>query len=267
MESSATNAKVEPTEGANDLPKKPWHSSWEDLAKELEVSPQSGLSPPEVKKRRRMFGPNRIRRAQRKSPWVILVDQFKNLIVLLLAAAAALSLLFGHWWEGISIIVALAINILIGFFTEWKAVRSIEALQEMSRVSAKVLRDGNVRKVSAHEVVPGDVLVLERGDIVSADTRLFETEKLEADESALTGESVPVSKTVAPLDEELPLAERSNMLFKGTSLTRGAGRGIVVATGMTTELGRISELAEGAQEEVTPLEKRLDSLGGSRRRR
>jgi Ca2+-transporting ATPase len=192
---------------------------------------------------------------------VIFVNQFKNLIVLMLTAATALAFAFGQWLEGISIAVAIAINAIIGFLTEWNAVRSMEALQRMSRVSAKVRRDGQIQEVLSEQLVPGDIVLVEGGDIVSADLRLLEASRLQADESALTGESVPVQKTIDPLDADTPLAERINILFKGTAVTGGSGEGVVVATGMKTELGRISSLAEEAEEEETPLERRLNRLG------
>jgi Ca2+-transporting ATPase len=192
---------------------------------------------------------------------MILVEQLKNLIVLMLAVAAAIAFGFGQWLEGISIVVAITINGAIGFFTELKAVRSMEALQEMSRVSAKVRRDGRVQEIPAEEVVPGDLVVLEAGDIVSADLRLIEASRLMADESALTGESVPVRKSIDPIQDDVSLADRKNMIFKGTALTGGSGQGVVVATGMDTELGQIASLAEAAEEEETPLEKKLNRLG------
>jgi P-type Ca2+ transporter type 2C len=137
----------------------------------------------------------------------------------------------------------------------------MEALREMTQVDSRVKREGKTQKISADELVPGDIVLIEGGDIVTADLRLLEASKLQANESALTGESEPVSKQVDDLDEDKPLAERNNMLFKGTSVTRGSGEGIVVFTGMDTELGQISELVSEAEEEKTPLEKNLDKLG------
>jgi P-type Ca2+ transporter type 2C len=192
----------------------------------------------------------------------ILVDQFESLIVLLLVLAAILSFSFGEWMQGLAIVVVIMVNGAIGFFTELNAVRSMEALQQMSRVNAKVRRKGQVEKIPAEDLVPGDIVVVEAGDIVPADLRLFEANKMQADESALTGESVPVSKHTDPTEEDVPLAERTNMLLKGTSLTGGSGHGVVVTTGMKTELGKISEMTEEAEEEEeTPLEKRLNRLG------
>ena len=239
----------------------PWTKSWKDVAQRLEVSIDQGLDPQEVEQRRERYGPNRLRSAGRKSAWQILLEQFKSLIVGLLAVAAVLSFAFGDWVEGIAVVVVILINALIGFVTEYRAVRSMEALQELGSVDAKVRRQGQPHQVSAEALVPGDVVLVDGGDVVTADLRLVEASKLQANESALTGESVPVSKQVDSLEEDVPLAERANMLFKGTAVTRGTGEGIVVATGMETELGQISSLVQEAEEEVTPLEQRLDQLG------
>jgi Ca2+-transporting ATPase len=243
------------------IPDKPWSLSWQEVLKDLNVSGEKGLEEAEATRRRRQYGPNVLREAKKKSGWLILANQFKSLMTGLLTVATALSFLFGDWVEGVTIAVVIFINAVIGFFTELKAVRSMEALYRLSRVDAKVRRNGEVREIPAGELVPGDILVFEGGDIVTADLRLIKASKLQADESSLTGESLPVSKNVEPLREEVPLAERKNILFKGTGITRGSGEGVVIATGMETELGRISSLVEEAKEESTPLEKRLDQLG------
>ncbi len=236
-------------------------SSKDEILQTLGVSRKKGLSADQVGSRRREYGPNRLREAEKISIWKVLANQFKSLIVLLLVLAAGVSFIFGEWVEGIAIAVVIAINTCIGFFTEIRAVRSMEALRKMGRVSAKVRRDGKVKEVPAEELVPGDIVILESGDIITADLRLLQASKLQCDESALTGESVPVSKGTDPLEEETPLAERTNMAFKGTAVTRGSGEGVVIATGMDTELGEISALVEEAEEEITPLEERLAQLG------
>lgn len=238
-----------------------WAHPYEDVLGELNVSPERGLKPQEARTRRLQYGPNTLREAKRKSLLVILVDQFKSLMILLLGVAAIVSFLFGDWIEGIAIAAVIIINAAIGFLTELGATRSMEALRQMTKVSTKVRRDGQVQEISADRLVPGDIVVMEGGDIISADLRIIEASKLQADESALTGESVPVSKHRKPLEADVLLADRKNMLFKGTAVTRGSGAGVVVSTGMNTEIGRISALVEEAQEEQTPLEKRLDQLG------
>jgi Ca2+-transporting ATPase len=240
---------------------KPWTCPRQEILEDLGVDTDKGLNDTTIKKRRQQYGPNRLREAKRRSAWQILIDQFKGLVVLLLVAAATVSFIFGEWIDGIAIMAVVIINGAIGFFTELKAVRSMEALKELGSVTTKVRRNGQVKEIPAEELVPGDLVVVEGGDIISADLRLLEASKLQANESALTGESVPVSKQVEPIGENVPLAERSNMLFKGTAVTRGAGEGVVVAIGMETELGEISSLVEEAEGEETPLEKRLDQLG------
>jgi Ca2+-transporting ATPase len=184
---------------------------------------------------------------QKVSAWTILANQFKSLLVLLLAIATVLSLIFGDLIEGIAIAAVILINAAIGFFTELRAVRSMEALQKLGNVRAKVIRGGELQEIPAQNIVPGDVLTFEGGDVVTADVRLFEASKLQADEAALTGESIPTGKESDPVPEDAPLAERRPLLFKGTSITRGSGKGIVIATGMDTELGKISTLVEDAE--------------------
>ena len=234
----------------------------EQVLEDFGVAPDAGLSGAEVRRRRHTFGPNRLRAARRKDIWTILLAQFDSVIVYLLAAAAALSLSFGQWTEGAAILVVLVINTAIGFTSELKAVRSIEALRRLSKVQARVRRDGRTEAIPAEEIVPGDVVLLESGDVVSADVRLVETTNFQCNESTLTGESVPVTKGVDVVPPSAPLGERRNMAFKGTAVTRGSGVGVTVATGMATEFGKIAALAERAEAEVSPLEKRLDRLGG-----
>ena len=246
------------TEKAVDLA---WHRDAGEVLEALDVSLDQGLSESEVQQRRERYGENRLRDTETKSALQIFIEQFKSLIVGLLAAAAILSFAFGEWVEGIAIAVVILLQALIGFVTELRAVRSMEALQALSSVNAKVRRDGQVQEIHAEELVPGDVVILQGGDVITADLRLAEASKLQVDESALTGESVPVAKQVSPVEEETPLAERTSMAYKGTAVTRGAGEGVVVATGMSTELGEISTLVAEAEEEATPLEERLEQLG------
>lgn len=227
---------------------------------ELDTHPEDGLSPAEVRKRRRQYGANQLRKARKRSALEIFAGQFTSPIIWLLAAAAVVSFLLGEVLQGAAILVALAVNAAIGFVTELKAVRSIEALRELGGRTAKVRRGGQVKEVPAEQLVPGDLVLLEAGDIVSADLRLIESNALQCDESALTGESAPVPKTAEALEGEVPLAERRNTAFKGTATTRGSAAGIVVAIGMDTELGKIAAMAEAAESETTPLEKRLEGL-------
>jgi len=239
---------------------RPWSFSWEETAEKLEVSPEKGLDSQEAQKRSRQYGLNRLRGTRTKPVWVILAGQFKNPIVMLLGGASVLAFSFGQWLEGFSIVAAILINAGIGFFTEWRAVRSMEALHRMSRVVAKVERNDQLQEIAAENIVPGDVVFLEGGDIVPADLRLTEASLLQVDESALTGESIAVQKDTESLEEQPILAERTNMAFKGTAVTSGSGWGLAVATGMNTELGTIASLAEEAEEEESPLEKRLSRM-------
>ena len=239
----------------------PWAMTVEETIKQLQVFRQEGLDRREVQRRLKKYGPNRLRETEKKSIIQIFINQLKSLIVILLGVAAVLSFVFNEWVNGIAISGVIVVNALIGFFMELKAIRSMEALQQMERVSAKVRRSGKVIEIPARQLVPGDIAVLEGGDIISADMRLVFAAKIQADESVLTGESFPVGKQVEPVDKTAVLGDRTNMLFKGTAVTRGSAEAVVITTGMNTELGRITDLVQGAKEETTPLEKQLDSLG------
>ncbi len=226
------------------------------------VTVATGLSDEEVKRRTQVFGPNTIVARRPVSALTVLVHQFQSPVVYLLAAAAVLAIYFGELEEGGAIVIVLALNALIGFVTEIRAARSIEALRALGTHSVRVRRDGHVRLIPAEQLVPGDIVLLEGGDSISADLRLVEASHLGADESTLTGESVAVEKATAPVAADARLGDRHPMLFKGTSVTRGSGVGVVVATGLSTELGHISKLVEEAEPESSPLERRLTKLSG-----
>ncbi len=228
----------------------------------LEVSPASGLFESDVAHRRAIHGPNTIAARRKMSVLVVLAHQFTSPVVFLLAAAAAFAFFFGEIEEGGAITAVLAVNALIGFVTELKAARSIEALRALGTRSARVRRDGHTRLIAAEELVPGDIMLVEAGDSIAADLRLIEASNLGADESTLTGESVAVHKHVAAVAAEARLGDRASMLFKGTSVTRGSGVGVVTSTGLHTELGRVSQLVEDAQAGSSPLEKKLARLSG-----
>lgn len=242
-------------------PPRPWSLPPEDVLATLEVDPTQGLPGDEAARRLAAHGPNRLVATATKSAWRILWDQFASLIVLLLAVAAAVAWVFDETVEAAAIVAVLFINAAIGFLTEQRAVRSVEALRELGHRRTNVRRDGEVRAVPAEQLVLGDIVVLDAGDMLTADLRITRASRLQADESALTGESVPVGKSAAPVEEDAVLAERTSMLFKGTALTNGSGEAVVVARGMATELGGISSLVQEAEANVTPLEKRLDRLG------
>lgn len=233
----------------------------EVIAKKLSVQPAAGLESNDVARRQRLFGANRFRELKTKSALAIFAHQFSSIIVWLLAAAAAMSLLLGDIADAVAISIVLVLNSGIGFFTELRAARSMEALLRITTTHSRVRRDGKVQEVEATELVPGDMVILEAGDVVTADLRLTAASDLHCDESLLTGESAPVEKQTARIAEDTLLAERINMAFSGTAVTQGLGEGIVVAIGNSTELGRISTLAQEADAEISPLEKRLDRLG------
>lgn len=231
-----------------------------EVLDELGVMSETGLSAAEVRQRLRRYGRNKLAEHKGRSVWSILIDQVKSLVFALLLAAALVSFGFGEPVQGIAILIALLLNVAIGFFTELRASRSMEALKRMERTEATVRRDGKQRRIEAANIVPGDIVVLNAGDIVPADLRVLEAGNLAADESSLTGESVPVAKAAEAVAQDAPLAERTSMMFKGTAVASGSGTGVVVATGTGTELGRISQLAEETVEARTPLEQRLDQL-------
>jgi Ca2+-transporting ATPase len=233
-----------------------------DVLAHLSVRQERGLDPDEIRIRQKKFGRNRLKTAQSRSAWSILLAQFGGLIVYLLAAAAALSFYFGDMAEGAAVVSVLVINAAIGFVTELRAVRSMEALRRLSKVQAHVRRNGATETIAAEDLVPGDLVLLEAGDVVPADLRLIDLNNLQNDESTLTGESLPVEKSLETVAIDTPLADRICMVFKGTAVTRGEALGVVVATGMNTELGKIATLAQQAGTDSSPLEKRLDRLGG-----
>ena len=253
-------------ENVTEAPPSDTESSWwaragDEVTAAFEVDADEGLSDTEAARRLDEVGPNALREHKQRSVWAILADQFKSLIIGLLVVAALVAFLVSDVLEGWAVVIVILITTAIGFVTEWRAVRSMEALRELGHMEARVRRDGQTQVVPAEDLVPGDIVVVEGGDVITADVRLLDTSKLQADESALTGESVPVDKQEAPVDTKAPLAERTSMLYKGTAVTRGSGVGVVVETGMQTELGEISALVESAESEATPLEERLAELG------
>ena len=238
-----------------------WSASADEVLRLLVTDSLRGLEADEAVIRRGKFGRNQLHIVKPRHLLAILADQFANVVIVLLAAAGALALLFSDFAEAIAIFAVILINATIGYMTERRATRSMEALRRFARVTCVLLRAGTVRKVAAEELVPGDIVLFEAGDLVPADVRLLEAAKLDADESTLTGESMPVHKHTDPMPKDTVMLDRRNMAFKGTAITRGSGRGVVVNTGMRTEFGRIFEQVSSAEARQTPLEKRLDALG------
>ncbi|MDY7108123.1 MAG: cation-transporting P-type ATPase [Planctomycetota bacterium] len=246
----------------SDSPDPPFHArSPEQAMEDLGVRAEAGLSKNEVRKRRERHGPNRLREARRRSVLRIALVQFRSVVILILVAAGALAVATAKWPEAIALAAVIVVNAGIGFVSEWRAARSMEALRRLGRRRVRVRRGKQERSVPVTALVPGDVVIFDGGDIVPADLRLIEANNLHVNEAALTGEAMPVRKNTDRVEENTPLAERANTLFKGTTITEGSGEGVVTATGMNTELGRIAELAEGAESETTPLQKHLDRLG------
>lgn len=241
--------------------KTPWARSSESVLNELNVDSAQGLHEPEAHKRLRLHGRNEFAEAARRGLWQIFLDQFSSVITALLCIAAIVALLFGDTAEAIAIGVVVIVNSAIGFAIELHALQSMQALRELGQVPATVRREGQLRRIDARDLVPGDILILEGGDIVSADARLIQSSRLQANESLLTGESEPTDKSPEMIPETASLVERSNMLFKGSALTRGYAEAVVVATGAATEVGAISDLTSSASPGATPLEKNLKRLG------
>ncbi len=233
----------------------------ESLLDALGVDPDRGLAGDEVERRRERHGPNRLRTRDRRSLWSILADQLKSVVLILMGAASAIAFALAHWTEAVAILAVLVVNAAIGVASELRAVRSMEALQQLDRLRTRVRRDGGESEVWAENLVPGDVVLLGAGAKVPADLRITSADGLRVEEAALTGESVAVAKSVDPVDGDIGLSERTSMLHKGTTVVEGAATGVVTATGMDTELGRISELAQEAETRSSPLQQRLDRLG------
>ncbi|MBI2268779.1 MAG: cation-translocating P-type ATPase [Bacteroidetes bacterium] len=226
----------------------------------LESNVETGLSADEAAKRLKEYGANKIEEKKGKSTWLIFFSQFKSPIVWLLCFAAGLSGYFGEWLDAIAILVVILINAFIGFYMEYQADRSMNALRKLSAIPAKVLRNKTLNEINSEEVVPGDVIYIEAGDMIPADGRIFSATQMQIDESALTGESIPVEKQISAIQSDTTLAERSNMLYKGTYSTKGNGYMVVTATGMDTELGKIAKMVQSAEQAATPLEKKLEDF-------
>ncbi|QFU01836.1 putative cation-transporting ATPase F [Halomonas sp. THAF5a] len=240
---------------------RPWHAlSPEAALTALDATPD-GLSQAAARERLARYGPNRLQQGQGRPAWRRLVAQFNNLLMLILVVAAAASLGLGHGLDAAAIAGVVLIIALIGFLQEGKAEQALERIRDMLSPRAQVVRDGHRHEIDAEALVPGDIVLLESGDRVPADLRLLEARRLRHEEAALTGESTPVDKASEPVDEACELAERGSMAFAGTLVVQGSARGLVVATGEDTEIGRISELLRGVETLRTPLLRQLDRAG------
>jgi len=240
----------------------PWHHlGVEQAADRLDVDPARGLDPSAVSVRLATYGPNELAEAPRRSPWRLFADQFRNLLIVVLAGAAVLAGLVGDLKDTVVIAVVLLVNAVLGFVQENRAERSLAALRQMLVATARVRRDGLATDVAAPALVPGDVVLVEAGDRIPADGRIVTAHSLEIDESTLTGESTPVAKTIATSPIHAPLAERIGMAHMNTVVTRGRGEVMITATGMSTEIGHLAGLLQATPTHRTPLQEQLDVLG------
>ena len=239
-----------------------WHATNSGTVFEkLAVDPATGLSAGEVAERLERFGRNHLESHTRVAWYRVLLRQFADVLIAILAAAAAVSFAVGEVLDASAILAILLANGLLGFVQEWRAEQALAALQGMLSRRCTVLRDGSEREVEAESLVPGDLVLLTSGDRVPADLRLYETNELQVDESALTGESVSVAKGSEPVAPNEPLAEHTSMAWMGTVVTNGHAHGVVVRTGMSTEFGRIARLTSSVERDPTPLQERLAGLG------
>ncbi|MFB6365094.1 calcium-translocating P-type ATPase, SERCA-type [Paenibacillus elgii] len=245
------------------MSQKKWYQmSTEETLQSSGTEPSKGLTMEESEKRLAAYGKNELAEGQGVSPVTLFLNQFKDFMVLVLAGATLVSGLLGEYLDAVAIIAIIIMNGILGFVQEFRAERSLRALKELSAPNAKVLREGQLELIPARWLVPGDIVVLESGDRVPADVRFIETNGLYAEESALTGESVPVAKHTESLEgEDIPLGDQRNVGFMGTMLTRGTAKGVVVRTGMATEMGKIADLIQNTEATETPLQHRLEQLG------
>ena len=247
----------------NELSTPPWHllETWQTTAW-LKVDTETGLSCEEVEKRLLVHGPNAIHEQPPRSLLYMFFGQFADFMIVVLLIAGVVSGMVGDLADTVAILVIVALNALIGFIQEFRAERAVAALKQLSSPTAKVLRDGKVQTIAAHDLVPGDLVLLETGNVIPADLKLLDVSRLKVEEAALTGESLPVEKSGALIRElDLPLGDRRNMAYKGTVATYGRGVGVVIATGMNTELGKIAELLRQGKDTKTPLQQRLAHFG------
>jgi magnesium-transporting ATPase (P-type) len=240
----------------------PWHHLSSTAAcVEVRSDPASGLSQDEVSDRLAQHGKNTLPEDAKKPLWRVFLRQFASPLIYILLAAAVLAFVLGKREDALVILIVVLVNSIIGAIQEGRAERSMESLRKLSSAQVRVLRDGKKQMIAASDLVPGDIMLLAAGDAVAGDARLLEVAALEAAEAALTGESMPVEKHLEPLPDDTLLADRLNMVFSGTQITAGRAKAVVVATGLSTEVGKISDMTTGAVEPKTPLEVRMNQFG------
>ncbi|MDF2588132.1 MAG: ATPase [Anaerocolumna sp.] len=241
-----------------------WFSkSQNDVLKEFNVNHLTGLSSQEATSRLEKYGPNKLKGKPKKSLLALLLAQFQDMLIYVLLAAAVITVFIGEYVDAIIILLVVILNAVIGVVQEAKAEKAVEALQQMTTPRSLVRRDGEIKEINSEEVVPGDIVILDAGRYVPADLRLIESANLQIEESALTGESVPSDKDATSIyeDPKTPIGDKNNMAFMSTLATYGRGEGVVVATAMDTEIGKIAKILDEDNNEMTPLQKRLDELG------
>lgn len=235
--------------------------SGKKVAEELKTDPQKGLSANEARDRLDQYGYNVLVQKKRISPLKILLEQFQDFLIIILLVAAVASIALGERTDGFLILGIVGAVAVVGFLNEYKAERTIEALKKLVALKARVMRDGEVMEVESKELVPGDIVLLEEGQKVPADIRLLEVIGLQTVEGSLTGESLPTAKEIAEIQGEVTVGDRKNMVFSSTVVASGKGTGVVVGTGSNTEIGKIATMVEEAEDEQTPMQKKLDRLG------
>jgi len=245
------------------MDKKKWYTRTSEEAVQFwQTSFTEGLSSAEAKTRLEKFGCNELAEKEKPAWWKRFLAQFQDFMVLVLLGATLISAFLGEYADAITILVIVLMNAVLGFIQEYRAEQSLAALKKLASLTARVVRNSMVQQVPARELVPGDILVLEAGDKLSADGRLIDVHNMEVEEAALTGESTAVRKVAdRKFSEDAPLGDRKNMVFSGTNVVRGRGKAVVCATGMATEVGHIADMIQATTEETTPLERRLEHLG------
>ena len=243
----------------------PWHTlSTETVLEKLQVDPDRGLADADIQIRKDQYGSNELIDYGVKNPWRILLDQFKETMVIVLIIAAIVSALLSDWKDAIAILAIVILNAILGFVQEYRAEQAMKALKQMASPIVRVRRQGHVIEIEAHDLVPGDIVFLEAGSSIPADARLIKSINLRVTEASLTGESHAIDKNTETLEgDEIPLGDRINLVYMGTTVSYGRGEAVVVETGMRTQLGRIAELIQSVEDEQTPLQKRMAQLGRS----
>ncbi len=256
-----TDKPVTPSDNSASQPN--WHSlSRHQILEQLKTPSDTGLSSEEAALRLGIYGPNQLTEAPGISFWQMLLEQFTSFLVILLIVAAAISALLGDFIEAAAILAIVILNATLGVLQNRRAEKALAALRQLAAPEAQVLRNGQRQTVPARQLVPGDIVLVESGNYIPADIRLLEAVNLRIEEAALTGEFVPVQKDAnIRLEEKIPLGDRKNTAFMGTLVSYGRGRGVVVGTGMRTQIGLIAEMLSAVEQEPTPLQRRLDELG------